>query len=77
MALIEAGETGEALLSFVDESRIPLLTLNLLQALPKTPLWDRLHKAERLADDPSLESNVRFLRPYDEVVATWRRLTQA
>ena len=59
--------------SFVDESRIPLLTINLLQALPKTPLWDRLHKADRLADDPSLESNVRFLRPYDEVVATWRR----
>ena len=24
------------------QSRIPLLTINLLQALPKTPLWDRL-----------------------------------
>ena len=24
-------------------------------------------------DDPALESNVRFLRPYDEVVSMWRR----
>jgi len=47
--------------------------MNLLQALPKTPLWDRLKKEGRLLDDPALESNVRFLRPYDEVVAMWRR----
>ena len=47
--------------------------MNLLQALPKTPLWDRLAKADRLVDDPNLESNVRFLRPHDEVLASWRR----
>jgi hopanoid C-2 methylase len=42
--------------------------------LPRTPLWDRLQRDGRLiADDTGLESNVRFLRPYDEVVATWRR----
>ena len=35
-------ETGDALLAFVEQSNIPLLTINLLQALPKTPLWDRL-----------------------------------
>jgi len=36
----------------------------------KTPLWDRLKRDQRLiADDSGLESNVRFLRPYDEVVA--------
>jgi hypothetical protein len=50
-----------------------MLTINLLQALPKTPLWDRLEKAGRIVDDPALESNVRFLRPYDEVVSMWRR----
>src|SRR5258705_492130 len=49
------------------------LTMNLLQALPKTPLWDRLAREGRLADDPALESNVRFLRPYDDVIGTWRR----
>ena len=42
--------------------------------MPRTPLWDRLKSAGRLiADDTGLESNVRFLRPYDEVVASWRR----
>ena len=45
-----------------------MLTINLLQALPKTPLWDRLARDGRIVDDPSLESNVRFLRPYDEVI---------
>ena len=28
--------------AFIDASQIPMLTINLLQALPKTPLWDRL-----------------------------------
>ena len=66
-------ETGDALLSFVDESRIPLLTINLLQALPKTPLWDRLEKAGRLIDDDSRDSNVQFLLPYEDVVSSWRK----
>jgi len=69
----DSDDTESRLKDFIELSQIPMLTINLLQALPKTPLWDRLHKADRLADDPSLESNVRFLRPYDEVVATWRR----
>jgi hopanoid C-2 methylase len=69
----DSDDTESRLKDFIDVSHIPMLTINLLQALPKTPLWDRLQKADRLADDPGLESNVRFLRPYDEVVATWRR----
>ena len=32
-------DSGEGILEFVDQSEIPLLTINLLQALPKTPLW--------------------------------------
>ena len=28
--------------AFIDLSGIPILTINLLQALPRTPLWDRL-----------------------------------
>jgi hypothetical protein len=66
-------ETGDALLAFVDESRIPLLTINLLQALPKTPLWDRLERANRLIDDDGRDSNVDFLLPYDQVVSSWRK----
>jgi len=63
------------LLAFVDESQIPLLTINLLQALPKTPLWDRLEREGRLLDDDddSRDSNVAFLLPYDQVVESWRK----
>ena len=66
-------DTEANLIGFVDASNIPMLTMNLLQALPKTPLWDRLEKEERLVDDATLESNVRFLRPHDKVVQTWHR----
>ena len=66
-------ETGEALLAFVDESQIPLLTINLLQALPKTPLWDRLARENRLIEDDNRDSNVDFLLPYDQVVDSWKK----
>ncbi|HEX3603835.1 MAG TPA: DUF4070 domain-containing protein [Steroidobacteraceae bacterium] len=66
-------ETESRLTEFVNRSQIPMLTMNLLQALPKTALWDRLARDGRLVEDSSRESNVRFLRPYDEVVAAWRR----
>src|SRR5437868_4566572 len=66
-------ETGEALLAFIDESKIPLLTINLLQALPKPPLWDRLERENRLIHDEGRDSNVDFLLPYDQVLASWRK----
>jgi radical SAM superfamily enzyme YgiQ (UPF0313 family) len=66
-------ETGNTLLSFVEESRIPLLTINLLQALPKTPLWDRLERENRLIHDEGRDSNVDFLLPYDDVVSSWKK----
>mgnify|MGYP000875921376 FL=1 len=66
--------TADALLDFVEQSRIPLLTINLLQALPKTPLWDRLEKEGRLVhDEEGRDSNVEFLMPYDEVIGAWKR----
>jgi radical SAM superfamily enzyme YgiQ (UPF0313 family) len=67
-------ETPNAIAAFVKASNIPLLTINLLQALPRTPLWDRLAAADRLVEDDSLESNVVFKRPYREVVEGWRRV---
>ncbi len=66
-------ETVDKLIAFIERSKIPMLTINLLQALPKTPLHERLTRAGRIVDDPTLESNVQFLRPYDEVIAAWRR----
>ncbi len=66
-------DSGKLLLDFVEMSKIPLLTMNLLQALPRTPLWDRLKREQRLVeDDDSRESNVDFRMPYNEVLTTWR-----
>ena len=65
-------DSGRMILDFIEQSKIPMLTINLLQALPQTPLWDRLARANRLHHDESRESNVQFLLPYDDVVAMWR-----
>ena len=65
-------ETGERILTFIEQSRIPMLTINLLQALPKTPLWDRLAREDRLIDDETRDSNVAFRLPYAQVLAIWR-----
>lgn len=64
--------TGERIGRFIEQSAIPLLTINILHALPRTPLWDRLERAGRLTDEPGRESNVEFLLPYDTVVGMWR-----
>ena len=67
-------EDRQSLTEFIDRSHIPVLTINLLQALPKTPLWDRLEKEGRLVnDDDGRDSNVEFLLPYDQVVKSWRK----
>src|SRR6516162_5067035 len=66
-------QTADRLIEFIDQSWIPMLTINLLQALPKTPLWDRLQTAGRIDEDADRESNVVFVRPYDEVLHNWRR----
>jgi radical SAM superfamily enzyme YgiQ (UPF0313 family) len=66
-------ETGNKLVEFVERSQIPLLTMNLLQALPRTPLWDRLKREGRLIEnEEGLESNVAFRLPYDQVLGMWR-----
>jgi radical SAM superfamily enzyme YgiQ (UPF0313 family) len=65
-------DTARKLLEFIDKSKIPMLTINLLQALPQTPLWDRLQRAGRLEFDEGRESNVRFELPYDVVLKMWR-----
>ncbi|MCC7348559.1 MAG: DUF4070 domain-containing protein, partial [Variibacter sp.] len=67
-------QTERALMEFIDRSQIPILTINLLQALPKTPLWERLRRQGRLLpEEAGRDSNVRFLRPYEQVVEGWRR----
>jgi radical SAM superfamily enzyme YgiQ (UPF0313 family) len=68
----DSDDTEVRLKDFIDLSQIPMLTINLLQALPKTPLWDRLQRAGRLIENTDRDSNVDFLLPYDQVVAMWR-----
>ncbi len=70
-------ETPERILEFVETSKIPLLTINLLQALPRTPLYRRLEAEGRLIDEPGRESNVDFKIPYEQTVANWRRTFSA
>ncbi|MGP6157048.1 MAG: B12-binding domain-containing radical SAM protein, partial [Vulcanimicrobiaceae bacterium] len=65
-------QTPEHILNFIDESKIPLLTINLLQALPRTPLYRRLEAEGRLVEAPGRESNVEFLLPYEQVLDMWR-----
>ncbi len=65
-------ETPAKILEFVETSQIPVLTINLLEALPRTPLFRRLAAAGRLNDAPGRESNVEFLLPYDDIVRMYR-----
>ena len=47
----DTADTEQRLKDFIELSHIPMLTINLLQALPKTPLWDRLKRDGRLRED--------------------------
>jgi radical SAM superfamily enzyme YgiQ (UPF0313 family) len=70
-------DTAERILEFIDASRIPMLTINILYALPKTPLWNRLVAEGRLVEEDGRESNVVFKLPYERVLAMWRRCIEA
>lgn len=66
-------ETADNILEFIEASQIPILTINLLYALPKTPLWNRLQAEGRIIEDETRESNIDFLMPYEEVLNMWKR----
>jgi len=64
-------ETGRQVREFIQAAGIPMATVNMLHALPKTPLWRRLEAAGRIVRDPQRESNVEFLLPYETVAGMW------
>jgi radical SAM superfamily enzyme YgiQ (UPF0313 family) len=72
----DTADTPDAILEFARASQIPLMTVNLLYALPKTPLYDRLEKAGRILSDPTGDSNIAFLEPMETVVGRWRRVIE-
>ena len=67
-------ETPERILEFIEKAHIPMLTINLLQALPRTALHARLSAEGRILEDETLESNVMFKQPYASVVSAWKGL---
>ncbi|MCC7049083.1 MAG: DUF4070 domain-containing protein, partial [Alphaproteobacteria bacterium] len=71
-------DTGRNILRFIEASNIPMLTINLLYALPKTPLYARLEKEGRLIGGEGRVSNVVFKMPYDDTVKMWQEcITEA
>jgi radical SAM superfamily enzyme YgiQ (UPF0313 family) len=67
-------DTGDRVSAFIKKSNIPMLTINMLHALPKTPLWRRLEASNRIVKNPgNRESNVEFLMPYQTVVDMWQK----
>lgn len=69
----DSPETADHIIEFIRASQIPVLTINLLYALPKTPLWRRLEAEGRLLPDDGRESNIVFKLPYDTVLDMWLR----
>jgi radical SAM superfamily enzyme YgiQ (UPF0313 family) len=70
-------DTADRIIEFIRASRIPMLTINVLYALPKTPLWRRLEAEGRLVAEEGRESNVVFKLPHETVQAMWRRCITA
>jgi hypothetical protein len=66
--------TGKNILKFIEASQIPMLTINLLYALPRTALYARLAREGRLFTGEAAArrmSNVKFRMPYEQVVNMW------
>ena len=71
----DSDETPQALMDFADVSNIPIMTVNILFALPNTALYARLEKDNRLlADAEDRDSNIVFLQPYETVVRNWQKV---
>jgi radical SAM superfamily enzyme YgiQ (UPF0313 family) len=69
--------TADRIIEFIHASRIPMLTINVLYALPKTPLWRRLAEEGRLLPAAGPESNVTFALPRETVLEMWKRCITA
>jgi hopanoid C-2 methylase len=71
----DTGETPQAIIDFAEVSHIPIMTVNILYALPNTALYDRLEKENRvLHNAEDRDSNIVFLQPYETVVRNWQRV---
>jgi radical SAM superfamily enzyme YgiQ (UPF0313 family) len=75
----ETEGAGDRICAFVEQNNLPLVMLNLLQALPNTALWDRLQQENRLTEigvsADMIDASFNFLptRPAEEIVAEYIR----
>jgi radical SAM superfamily enzyme YgiQ (UPF0313 family) len=68
-------DTPQALIDFAEVSQIPIMTVNILYALPNTALYTRLEKDNRVLHDvQNRDSNIVFLQPYENVVRNWQKV---
>lgn len=75
----ETQGAGDRICAFVEKNNLPMVMLNLLQALPNTALWDRLKEEKRLLDTSisadMVDASFNFLpaRPVQAIVAEYIR----
>src|SRR5260370_34325047 len=55
--------TVDHLIEFIEASRIPMLTINILYALPRTPLWERLAAEGRILPHGAPQSHAGVRPP--------------
>jgi radical SAM superfamily enzyme YgiQ (UPF0313 family) len=72
----DTAATADAIVDFAEAAHVPLLNPVLLEALPKSPLWNRLTAAGRVDRSGERVSNVIFTRSDEEVVADWRNVVR-
>ena len=71
----DTAETPQAIMDFADVSNIPIMTVNILYALPKTALYERLQKEGRvLSHAENRDSNIVFREPYESVLRNWQQV---
>ncbi len=71
-------DAAEHVIQMVRDAEIPLVLLNVLFALPKSPLWDKLETENRIiAEDEWVDSNVVFKLPHDVVINQWKQAIAA
>jgi radical SAM superfamily enzyme YgiQ (UPF0313 family) len=75
----EAKGAGDRICAFVTQHNLPVVMVNLLQALPNTALWERLQRENRLVDNKvsadmvDMSFNYLPARPAAEITAEYVR----
>jgi hopanoid C-2 methylase len=71
-------DTADKAIRFIQKANIPIVGLNVLYALPRTPLWRRLEAEGRLLPDADVdESNIAFKLGSKKVLDQFHRAVDA